>query len=214
IREKTLKLIEQIIDLHNDFFRLLRNNIVASDEDRKAIRRDPELIGLGKELISNIHSLLEEFVFDGELYTIPEYELRLAEEFFEKYIFSMGLFTEEGDAVHWLEVKDDIETLVIMPRLVTDILDEKLFDGKVPIIFSSATLSIQKDFSYLADSLGIDQHSSFSVPSPFDYEDVMKVFKHPLQQQHKFERAFDLLAGGEQTLILFKSKMDMENFKQ
>src|SRR5699024_7294490 len=149
-----------------------------------------------------------------ELYTIPEYDLKMAEEYFELYNFSMRLFVEEGDAVNWMEVKDEIETLVIMPRLVTDILDEKLFDGKVPIIFSSATLSIQKDFTYLADSLGIDDFNSFSVPSPFDYEDVMKVIKHPLEQQHKFERAFDLLAGGEQTLILFKSKMDMDNFKQ
>ncbi|HSJ37393.1 MAG TPA: ATP-dependent DNA helicase [Planococcus sp. (in: firmicutes)] len=213
VREKTLNMIEQTIDLHNEFFRLLRTNLVPSAEDRKAIKRDPEMIALGKQLIRHINGMLEEFVFDGELYTIPEYELRLAEEFFEKYIYSMGLFTEEGDAVQWLEVKDEVETLVIMPRLVTDILDEKLFDGKVPIIFSSATLSIQKDFSYLADSLGIDKHQSFSVPSPFDYKDVMKVFKHPLEQQHKFQRAFDLLAGGEQTLILFKSKMDMENFK-
>ena len=213
IREKTLNMIEQTIDMHNEFFRLLRTNLVASDEDRKAIQRDPHLIGLGKQLIEHINGMLEEFVFDGELYTIPEYELRLAEEFFEKYIYSMGLFTEEGDAVQWLEVKDEVETLVIMPRLVTDILDEKLFDGKVPIIFSSATLSIQKDFSYLADSLGIDKYKSFSVPSPFDYEDVMKVIKHPLDQQQKFQRAFDLLAGGEQTLILFKSKRDMENFK-
>lgn len=214
VREKTLNMIEQTIDLHNEFFRLLRTNLVASDEDRKAIKRDPNLIGLGKQLIRHINGMLEEFVFDGELFTIPEYELRLAEEFFEKYIFSMGLFTEEGDAVQWLEVKDEVETLVIMPRLVTDILDEKLFDGKVPIIFSSATLSIQKDFSYLADSLGIDKYQSFSVPSPFDYEDVMKVYKHPLDQQHKFQRAFDLLAGGEQTLILFKSKMEMDNFKR
>ncbi|MFD1030832.1 ATP-dependent DNA helicase [Metaplanococcus flavidus] len=213
VREKTLNMIEQTIDLHNEFFRLLRTNLVPSTEDRKAISRDPNLIGLGKHLIKHINEMLEEFVFDGELFTIPEYELRLAEEFFEKYIFSMGLFTEEGDAVQWLEVKDEVETLVIMPRLVTDILDEKLFDGKVPIIFSSATLSIQKDFSYLADSLGIDKYQSFSVPSPFDYEDVMKVIKHPLDQQQKFQRAFDLLASNEQTLILFKSKLDMENFK-
>ncbi|MFC3211460.1 ATP-dependent DNA helicase [Planomicrobium okeanokoites] len=214
VREKTLNMIEETIDLHNEFFLLLRKNIVASDEDRKAISRDPALISLGKGLVNHINLLLEEFVFEGELFTIPEYELRLAEEFFEKYIFSMGLFTEEGDAVHWLEIKDDIETLVIMPRLVTDILDEKLFDGKVPIIFSSATLSIKKDFSYLSDSLGIDKYQSFTVPSPFDYEDVMKVLKHPLEQRDKFQRAYDLLSSGEQTLILFKSKMDMENFKQ
>ena len=214
VREKTLNMIEQTIDLHNEFFRLLRANIILSDEDRKGIRKDPELINLGKQLIRHIDLMMEEFVFEGELYTIPEYELKLAEEYFELYTFSMGLFVEEGDAINWLEVKDEVETLVIMPRLVTDILDEKLFDGKVPIIFSSATLSIQKDFSYLADSLGIDDFQSFSVPSPFDYEDVMKVIKHPLEQTDKFQRAFDLLAGGEQTLVLFKSKLDMDNFKR
>ena len=87
VREKTLNMIEETIDLHNEFFRLLRKNIVASDEDRKAISRDPALISLGKGLVNHINLLLEEFVFEGELFTIPEYELRLAEEFFEKYIF-------------------------------------------------------------------------------------------------------------------------------
>lgn len=214
VREKTLTLIEKTIDLHNDFFRLLRSKLIPSDEDRKGIQRDPELIKLGKQLIHHIENMMEEFVFEGELYTIPEYELKLAEEYFEQYAFSMGLFVEEGDAIHWLEVKDEVETLVIMPRLVTDILDEKLFDGKLPIIFSSATLSVQKDFSYLADSVGIDHYQSFSVPSPFDYEDVMKIVKHPLEQNAKFQRTFDLLADGEQTLILFKSKKDMLDFKE
>ncbi|MDN7244016.1 ATP-dependent DNA helicase [Planococcus shenhongbingii] len=214
VREKTLRLIEQTIDLHNDFFRELRKNTIASHEDRKGIRKTAELLGLGRELVDTINELLEEFVFEGELYTIPEYDLKLAEEYFELYTFSMKLFIEEGDAINWLEVKDEIETLVIMPRLVTDILDEKFFDGKVPIIFSSATLSIQKDFTYIADSLGIDDFQSFSVPSPFDYEDVMKVFKHPLKQTDKFGRVYDLFSTGDQTLVLFKSKMDMDNFKR
>jgi ATP-dependent DNA helicase DinG len=52
------------------------------------------------------------------------------------------------------------------------------------------------------------------VPSPFDYEEVMKIFKHPLQQQDKFERVYDLFSAGDQTLVLFKSKIDMEHFKQ
>ncbi|HSI68066.1 MAG TPA: helicase C-terminal domain-containing protein, partial [Planococcus sp. (in: firmicutes)] len=168
----------------------------------------------GKGLISHINLMLEEFVFEGELYTIPEYELKLAEEYFELYMFSMSLFVEEGEAINWLEVKDEVETLVIMPRLVTDILDEKLFDGKLPIIFSSATLSIQKDFSYLADSLGIGRHQSFSVPSPFDYAEVMKIYKHTLMQKDKFQRVQELFETGDQTLVLFKSKQDMLEFKR
>ncbi|MCP2036322.1 ATP-dependent DNA helicase DinG [Planomicrobium sp. HSC-17F08] len=214
VREKTLGLIEQVIDLHNEFFRELRKSTIASDEDRKGIRKTDELLSIGRETVRKIDDLLEEFVFEGELYTIPEYDLKLAEEYFDLYTFAMKLFVEEGDAINWLEVKDEIETLVIMPRLVTDILDEKFFDGKVPVIFSSATLSVQKDFTYIADSLGIDDFQSFSVPSPFDYEDVMKVFKHPLEQQDKFSRVFDLFSTGDQTLVLFKSKMDMDNFKR
>lgn len=214
VREKTLNMIERTIDLHNEFFRELRNCAVPSDEDRQGIRKTGSLLGLGKELIALIDDLMEEFVFESELYTIPEYDLKIAEEYFELYNFSMRLFVEEGDAVNWLEVKDEIETLVIMPRLVTDILDEKLFDGKTPIIFSSATLSVQKDFTYIADSLGIDDFQSFSVPSPFEYEEVMKIVKHPLQQTDKFERVYDLFSSGDQTLVLFKSKVDMEHFKQ
>lgn len=214
VREKTLGLIEQTIDLHNEFFRVLRANTIASDEDRKAIVKSDDLLMLGHELIKKIDLLLEEFVFEGELYTIPEYDLKIAEEYFDLYTFAMKLFVEKGDAVNWLEVKDEIETLVIMPRLVTDILEEKFFDGKMPIIFSSATLSIQKDFTYIADSLGIDDFQSFSVPSPFDYEEVMKIYKHALAQEDKFSRVYDLLSSGDQTLVLFKSKIDMENFKQ
>ncbi|RNF40466.1 ATP-dependent DNA helicase [Planococcus salinus] len=214
VREKTLNMIEQTIDMHNEFFRMVRANTVQSEEDRKAIEKSADMLALGKQLIRHIDLMMEEFVFESELYTIPEYELKIAEEYFELYTFSMRLFVEEGDAINWLEVKDEVETLVIMPRLVTDILDEKLFDGKVPIIFSSATLSIQKDFSYLADSLGIDKYQSFSVPSPFDYEEVMKIRKHVLPQEEKFQRVQQLLETQEQTLVLFKSKQEMIRFKQ
>lgn len=213
VREKTLSLIERTIDLHNEFFRELKGGVIDTGEDRKAIKKTPQLLELGKILLRHVDALMEEFVFEGELYTIPEYDLHIAEAFFEQYGFSMKLFIEADDAISWLEWKDDIETLVIMPRLITEILDERLFDGKSPIVFSSATLSVEKDFSYLADSLGIGDFQSFSVTSPFDYEDVMKVFEHRLPQKEKFKRALELLDSGDQSLILFKSKLEMEAFK-
>src|SRR5690606_1845556 len=99
VREKTLGLIERTIDLHTEFFRVLRSNLIPSEEDRKAIQEDPLLKRIGTELIRTVDSLLEEFVFEGELFSIPEYELNLAEEYFEQYNFSMGLFVENGDAI-------------------------------------------------------------------------------------------------------------------
>ena len=97
-----------------------------------------------------------------------------------------------------------------MPRLVTDILQEKLFSSRIPIVFSSATLSVQEDFSYLADGLGIQEFLSFSVESPFDYEEVMKVHAHDLTMNEKANKVIELLNDDQQTLILFKSEFAMK----
>ncbi|MGG0655628.1 ATP-dependent DNA helicase [Rummeliibacillus pycnus] len=213
LREKTLYTMEQLQDGHELFFDQLRDDVISSDEDRKRIKKSPLLLKLGKKVIDTVETLLEEFVFESELYVIPEYELRMAEEFLEQYEAAMRIFIAQGDAVDWLEETDGEETLVIMPRLITEVLEEKVFSKKIPYIFSSATLSINKDFSYIAGSLGIKDYQSFSVASPFDYEEVMQIVLHHLNQEEKVRRVEELLEEGNQTLILFKSKQAMTSFK-
>ncbi|MDW0115517.1 ATP-dependent DNA helicase [Sporosarcina thermotolerans] len=214
VREETLRLMEQLIDLHEEFFRLLRANSNGNTTERKAINKSVELLSVGKETIAISNALLEEFVFEGELYIIPEYDLTMVEEYLEQYIFSMELFTSENDAVDWVEEAEGEMTLIIMPRLVTDILKEKLFSSNLPIVFSSATLSVGQDFTYLLDSLGIDDFLSFSVESPFDYEEVMDVIVAELEEGDKNDYVLDLLQKDEQTLILFKSEQSMKEFKE
>lgn len=214
VREETLQLMERLIDTHEAFFTLLDVCTETSDNERKAIEKVPALLETGKDAVKISTALLEEFVFEGELFTIPEYDLKMVEEYLDQYIYSMELFTSESDAVDWLEALEGESTLVIMPRLVTDILREKLFSSKTPIVFSSATLSIQEDFSYLADGLGIQDYLSFSVDSPFDYDEVMEVFAHDIDTGGKKDRALELIEDGEQTLILFKSERAMRAFKE
>ena len=214
VREKTLYAMETLQEHHELFFDQLRDDVVPSEEERKTIKKSARLLAIGKQLLVDVERLLEEFVFESELYMIPEYELNMAEEFLEQYQAAIRIFIAQGDAVDWLEETDGEETLVIMPRLITDVLEEKLFSKKTPIVFSSATLSVNKDFSYIAYSLGIKKHQSFSVPSPFDYDEVMKVYLHELKQTEKTSKAEQLLKEGQQqTLILFKSKQSMLNFK-
>ncbi|MFB5087348.1 ATP-dependent DNA helicase [Psychrobacillus sp. PGGUH221] len=213
IREKTLYLMEQLQETHDEIFGLIRKNSIARDSDRMTINKSDLLIQTCKKAISLTEDLLEEFVFESELFTIPEYELRMVEEFLEQYVYSLRLFTEKGDGVEWLEIIDGHETLIIMPRLVTDILNEKLFTSKMPIVFSSATLSIEKDFTYIADSLGVEKYQSFSVASPFDYDEVMKINVTKLQQEDKAKHVAKLLEDKQQTLILFKSKAAMDQFR-
>ncbi|MFS0687871.1 ATP-dependent DNA helicase [Sporosarcina sp. 179-K 8C2 HS] len=213
VREETLQLMERLIDIHEHFFRLLQSATKESGDERKAIRKNGEILSVGREAISISTALLEEFVFEGELYIIPEYDLKMVEEYLEQYIYSMELFVSENDAVDWLEVNKDGMTLIIMPRLVTDILQEKLFSSNIPIVFSSATLSVGQDFSYILDSLGIDDFLSFSVESPFDYEEKMEVIAADMDEGEKPKYVLDLLKDGQQTLLLFKSEQSMKRFQ-
>ncbi len=213
LREKTLYTMERLQEGHELFFDQLRDDVIESDEDRKRIKKSPTLLKLGQKVIDTVETLLEEFVFESELYVVPEYELRMAEEFLEQYEAAMRIFVAKGDAVDWLEETDGEETLVIMPRLITEVLEEKVFSKKIPYIFSSATLSINKDFSYIAGSLGIKDYQSFSVASPFEYEEVMQIVLHHLKQEEKVQRVEKLFEEDKQTLILFKSKQAMIQFK-
>src|SRR5690606_10337479 len=147
-----------------------------------------------------------------DLYVIPEYDLKIAEEYLEQYIHSMKLFCENGEAVDWLEDENGDETLVIMPRLVTDMLEELLFSKKMPVIFSSATMSVDGDFSFLAGSLGIRDHQSFSVESPCDYDEVMKI--RVTDAADKASEVLRLTEDGQQSLILFRSKASMDAFRK
>nr|WP_106778784.1 ATP-dependent DNA helicase [Lysinibacillus timonensis] len=213
VRESTLYAMEKLQDDHDLFFDQLRDDVVPSVESRKKITKSESLIAYGKQLILDVEKLLEEFVFESELYMIPEYELNMAEEFLEQYVASIRIFVAQGDAVDWLEDTDGEETLVIMPRLITEVLEEKLFSKKLPIIFSSATLSVKKDFSFISSSLGIKSYMSFSVPSPFDYDEVMKIYLHE-GQNVKAKKVEQLLQTKQKTLILFKSKHSMLKFKE
>ena len=213
VREETLQLMEQLIDIHEHFFRLLRSATASSADERKAIQKSEELLATGREAISISTALLEEFVFEGELYIIPEYDLKMVEEYLEQYIYSMELFVSENDAVDWLEKSENGMTLIIMPRLVTDILREKLFTSNIPIIFSSATLSVGQDFSYILDSLGIEDFLSFSVESPFEYEEVMTAIAADLNEGEKPQYVLDVLNDSQQTLLLFKSEQSMKRFQ-
>lgn len=213
VRESTVYAMEHLIEHHEMFFKQLKIDIVPSEEERKKINKSTKLLQIGNQIVQDVEKLLEEFVFESEMYVIPEYELNMAEEFLEQYEKSLQIFLAENDAVDWLEETDGEETLVIMPRLITEVLEEKLFSNKLPIIFSSATLSVNKDFSYIARSLGIREYESFHVSSPFDYDEVMKIYFYEIASKKKIEMVHNLLKDNEKTLILFKSKHSMLKFK-
>ena len=56
--------------------------------NEKRLKKHRSFLKLEEEAVTISTALLEEFVFEGELYIIPEYELKMVEE----YLRSIHLF--------------------------------------------------------------------------------------------------------------------------
>ncbi|RFU64630.1 ATP-dependent DNA helicase [Bacillus sp. V59.32b] len=219
VRDETLYIIEELIDLNEEFFNFLgKIAIPVLGSNRYQIPANDKVGQLAQKLHQQVEKLEENLVFEAEMYTINEYDLKVTEEYLEQLGYSLSLFLRNQQAVTWFEEHEGSKTLVIMPRLVKDILAEEVFSKKMPYIFSSATLSEDKSFDYIADSLGIKNYTSFSVASPFSYDEVMKISMPVFENDNFAEKMAYTLKCVEEgqrggTLVLFRSKEELQWFK-
>jgi ATP-dependent DNA helicase DinG len=218
VREKTLNIIEDAIYQNEHFFLTLAMS--ASGEagsDKKTIEKTADVMREGRKLQNLINTLEEELVFESEMYVINEYDLKIVEEYLEQIAYSLSLFLKDLKGITWFEETNGERTLVIMPRMVEDIMREEVFSQKKPFVFSSATLSENKSFDYMAKSLGVDEYLSFTVDSPFDYEENM-VIRMPEFAEESATAKMDyileqiMLTEGR-ALVLFNSASELAEFK-
>jgi ATP-dependent DNA helicase DinG len=106
-----------------------------------------------------------------------------------------------------------------MPRTVQEVLNERVFSQKIPFVFSSATLSQNNSFDYVANSLGILKYLSFTVESPFEYEEVMQLFFKRITAENSFDQKLQttltqIEKSKGRALILFNTSEELDEFKQ
>jgi ATP-dependent DNA helicase DinG len=221
IREELAYLIEETLQISVRFFDELKScakEVVGSN--RQEITFSPKLLRLAKQLHGKIMEIGNELVFESETYTIDHYQLNIVDEYLDQIEYSLDLFMNNADAITWLESSRQETTLVVMPRTVQEVLREKVFSKRIPFIFSSATLSSGKSFQYIASSLGIDEYLSFSVDSPFDYEQQMTIFMPTFRSDEtvfaqKYAYALEKIHETEgRALILFPSRQELQQFKE
>ncbi|WP_078546208.1 ATP-dependent DNA helicase [Litchfieldia alkalitelluris] len=221
IREEFALLIEDTLEQNNLFFDLLRSHSISVQGSNRM-----DVIGTDKltQAIKTLHKQLvgigEGLVFESQLYTIDHYELNIVDEYIDQMEYSLSLLLKEEDVITWVESNGNARhTLVIMPRAVEEILREKVFTKNIPFIFSSATLSENNSFDYISTSLGIKKYQSFSVASPFDYDEQMKIYFPKVSEgdeefSAKLEITLQQLSKTNgRALILFNSKEELEQFK-
>lgn len=218
VREKTLNIIEDAIYQNEHFFLTLAMSASGdAGSDKKTIEKTADVMREGRKLQNLINTLEEELVFESEMYVINEYDLKIVEEYLEQIAYSLSLFLKDLKGITWFEETNGERTLVIMPRMVEDIMREEVFSQKKPVVFSSATLSENKSFDYMAKSLGVDEYLSFTVDSPFDYEENM-VIRMPEFAEESATAKMDyileqiMLTEGR-ALVLFNSASELAEFK-
>jgi ATP-dependent DNA helicase DinG len=216
VREETLNLVEELLDLHDLWFDVLSQTaVLVEGSNRKEVPRSKEMIRLYEKMNSLVDQLLEQLVFDAELFVLEEYNAKIIEEYLEFFSYGLSILLKDGEGIFWLEETDSDTSFVIMPRLVEDILKKEVFSQPVPFIFSSATLSKAGDFSHFAQSLGIEFYTSMTAQSPFDYEEQMAMKGHiQTDETSKWEVMGEALKqNGGKSLVLFASSEEMERFR-
>jgi ATP-dependent DNA helicase DinG len=219
VREKTLYIIEDAILQNEQFFNeLSEGSFMHEGSDKLTIEKTGSVKSSGKQLLDLINSLEEELVLESEMFTINEYELRIVEEYLEQISYSLSLFLKELNGITWFENQNGERTLVIMPRLVQEIMKDEVFSQKKPYIFSSATLSENDSYDYIANSLGIKDYLSFTVDSPFDYDEnmtiVMPTFVKDDQEGKLAYTLEQIKKTNGRTLVLFNTQLELAAFKQ
>lgn len=219
VRDETLYTIEEILLENEKFFTIISQFAFSVPGSTKQfIKKDSLLIKTGRELLHKLSLLEEELVFDSELYVISDYDLKIVEEYLDQITHSLRLFQQSANGITWFEAHEGERTLVIMPRMVEEVMKEEVFSQHKPFIFSSATLSNQGSFDYIANSLGIAEFLSFSVASPFQYQEKMEVHlpaftKDQMEMKISYiAEQIDITEG--RALILVSNRQDLLEVKQ
>lgn len=219
IRETLAERIEDAIGCSESLFRMLeRQSDDVAGSDRRTIRMDDALRKQITSFQDVLSAIEEELVFESGLYTLNEYQLKIVEEHLEMIQRALSLFRRSEPPICWLSEGDGGTILEVMPRTVKEVLRERVFALNMPIVFSSATLSVDGSFDYLAESLGVSDSLSFSVASPYQYEEQMEVVVPNVGFTGAFEEKLDAACGllkrtGGRALLLFRSREELRQFK-
>jgi ATP-dependent DNA helicase DinG len=220
VRETLAVLVDEAIAQSETMFDALeRQSRDIPGTDRKQVILNGKLLREVRRFRSVLTAIEEELVFESEMYTLNDYQLRIVEEHLEMLQKALLLFEQADSLICWVTESADGLTLSIMPRTVKEVLREMVFKSHIPIVFSSATLSVEGSFDYVADNLGIEQFMSFSVASPYDYERQMEVVVPKWFDggtfTEKMEFAVQLLERTQgKALLLFPGKEELRRFKE
>lgn len=196
-----------------DYFSKLKNFL--GGEQKKRVKEDLPLSPL---FLIPLERICDQLKKDAEKVNNKELKsefLAWLKETQEKKKNVEDFYQEKDNTVFWVEIVDNSISLNASLIDVKTIMGEYLFDKKIPLIFTSATLRVKGDFSFFASRLGIKKYDQKYFTSPFDYSSQALVYIEkniplPTEEEIFYEKSAKLIndiinhAKGK-TLVLFTS---------
>jgi ATP-dependent DNA helicase DinG len=180
-----LPVVQNLLDINQNFFYELKRKVFSRQFDKydklsKRIR-DKGIIHnhLNDEiqkLITHLKDLKKFAKNDIVENEISDYIIRFAEM---NRIINDFIELKEKEYVYWVEQSsnspDANTTLCASPLDISDYLREHLFKDNNSAIITSATLSIDGNFSYYKNRLGGEIADEIKLPTQFDYYRQVKI---------------------------------------
>ncbi|OPX86703.1 MAG: hypothetical protein A4E53_02735 [Pelotomaculum sp. PtaB.Bin104] len=162
------------------FFEYLHQTALQADEraDRLAVRIDQQLLNNANTLRRALDILSFELQNEQEMHirSLSGARMQTYEARIEQATAALDRFcrNQGEDTIVWVGREDD--SFWVVPRDLSSMLKEHLYAQKIPVVFSSATLSLGGDFTYIGRTLGLEHPSVSSVGSSFDYEKQVQIY--------------------------------------
>ncbi|MDD4238716.1 MAG: helicase C-terminal domain-containing protein, partial [Desulfotomaculaceae bacterium] len=207
------------------FFKTLYQ-AASQDErtERHAVQIGDELLEAADTLRRALDVLYLQLQYEQELHleSLATTQLQAFEARIERTTAALTRFCRNRgqDAIVWVDRVD--RSFWVVPRDLSGLLRTHLFAKRIPVVFSSATLSTGGDFSYFARTLGLGEPSSSSVESSFDFEKQVLVYLPqrlpPRNEETWFTTALKRLVAllrlsGGRALVLTNAPSDVRKLR-
>lgn len=178
------------------FFKHLKSALVVSESSKRlAVKMSQELLRAASDFRNSLDQLLMEFQIEQELYmdTMTPTQIQAYEGQIERATIALSHFLRSGEHefISWVDKKD--ASFWVVPRNVGAMLDKHLYQKKMPVIFTSATLSNNGNFDYFARTIGLRNPSKSTIGSAFDMEKQARVYFAGNQVRESFEQKVEYL---------------------
>jgi ATP-dependent DNA helicase DinG len=184
-RTSLLSIVVAMDEASSRFFKLLYQSTIGDKRtDRLMVQISDELLNAADTLRRTLDHFQFELLNEQELHSesLSETQMQVYEARVERASVALTRFCRDRgkDVIIWAEREE--QSFWVVPRNLGGMLQKHLFGKGLPVVFSSATLGNNGDFSYFARTLGFNsskEYASSSVNSPFDYSQQVVVYLAP-----------------------------------